>query len=154
MILPPLVFPGYTVTQKAGNVNLRGMLSTVGLLYKVDCFEDILGFYALLAKAIFPLRKLSAITAATATRGCTCLGHLGRHDTSKKILSVSCCPRWLRQEHSLSLSPTFSPKTLRQCTRAITGCLVSNSNEWLSWRKVGLSESDGAIIFLKRTKRS
>jgi len=60
------------------------MLSRVGLLYKVDCFEDILGFYALLAKAIFPLAKQSAIMAATATRGCTCLGHLGRHDTSKK----------------------------------------------------------------------
>ncbi len=37
-------------------------------------------------EAMLPLAKVSAITPAEATRDCTCLGHLGRHDKKRNNL--------------------------------------------------------------------
>jgi hypothetical protein len=42
--------------------------------------------WEMFTEAVIPLAKVSAIMPEKATRNCTCLGHLGRHDKKRNNL--------------------------------------------------------------------
>jgi hypothetical protein len=60
-------------------------------------------------KAVFLLAKISAVTPVTATRDCSCLGHLGRCDTNRNDPISVVLPKVAKASSHVSRLQGLSP---------------------------------------------